>query len=252
MGDEPGIHAVHRGGIRERAELVEHAAGQGHRDRRGLRHELLRQRIGRRQQLVLLVEAAHEAAFNAVLRAVTNARRLQAMTRDVLDTESIEAGRLGYAFQRVDLGSELHTAIEGFGTTHPVTLVPPTGPITLDADPDRLQQVLSNLLENAVKNSPATEPIVIETEASDGMVRVSVIDRGPGVDADSLERIFDKFVRGNPNAVSGTGLGLYIVRRIVEAHHGRIWCESAPGTPTAFVFELPVVQPDKALLAAAR
>jgi signal transduction histidine kinase len=192
-----------------------------------------------------------EDRYNAVRRAVTNARRLQAMTRDVLDTESIEAGRLGYAFQHVDLGSELHTAIEGFGNAHPITLVPPTGPITLEADPDRLQQVLSNLIENALKSSPATEPIVIETDVSDGRVRVSVIDKGPGVEPDSLERIFDKFVRGDPNAVSGTGLGLYIVRRIVEAHHGRIWCESTQGTSTAFVFELPVVQPDSALLVAA-
>jgi signal transduction histidine kinase len=74
------------------------------------------------------------------------------------------------------------------------------------------------------------------------MVRVSVVDRGPGVDADSVERIFDKFVRGNDNAVTGTGLGLYIVRRIVEAHHGRIWCESVPGNRTAFTFELPLVR----------
>jgi signal transduction histidine kinase len=65
------------------------------------------------------------------------------------------------------------------------------------------------------------------------------------VDADSLERIFEKFVRGNDNAVTGTGLGLYIVRRIVEAHHGRIWCESTPGSRTAFVFELPVAHADE-------
>jgi signal transduction histidine kinase len=65
------------------------------------------------------------------------------------------------------------------------------------------------------------------------------------VDADSLERIFEKFVRGNDNAVTGTGLGLYIVRRIVEAHHGRIWCESTPGDRTAFVFELPLARKEE-------
>ena len=68
-----------------------------------------------------------------------------------------------------------------------------------------------------------------------------MIDRGPGVSPDSLDRIFEKFVRGNDNAVTGTGLGLYIVRTIVEAHHGRIWCESDPGLRTAFVFELPLI-----------
>jgi signal transduction histidine kinase len=183
--------------------------------------------------------------LSTVRRAMTNARRLQAMTRDVLDTESIESGRLGYAFQRVDLGAELLTAVEGsegFDATRTVTLTPPLSPIFVDADPDRLQQVMANLLENARRNTPQSEPIEVEVEEVPGpqpLVRVSVIDRGPGVDAESMERIFDKFVRGNDSAVTGTGLGLYIVRKIVEAHHGRIWCESVPGNRTAFTFELP-------------
>lgn len=196
-----------------------------------------------------------EERLTTVRRAVTNARRLQAMTRDVLDTESIESGRLGYAFQRVDLGAELETAVESNGTTHVVAFVAPPTPIFIDADPDRIQQVLSNLLENARKNAPSTEPIVIETKVVDESpprVRVSVIDRGPGVDPESVERIFDKFVRGDDNAVSGTGLGLYIVRSIVEAHHGRIWCESTPGVQTAFIFELPLAESDAAVAAANR
>jgi signal transduction histidine kinase len=186
--------------------------------------------------------------LSTVRRAVTNARRLQAMTRDVLDTESIESGRLGYAFQEVDLTAELRTAVEGSegaDGAHRVQLSAPSRRLYVEADPDRLQQVLANLLENARKNNPPTEPIEVEAEVVDSprpMVRVSVVDRGPGVDADSVERIFDKFVRGNDNAVTGTGLGLYIVRRIVEAHHGRIWCESVPGNRTAFTFELPLVR----------
>lgn len=185
--------------------------------------------------------------LSTVKRAVTNARRLQAMTRDVLDTESIESGRLGYVFQSIDLSTELRTAVEGSlgaDASHPVTLTGPPRPVLVEADPDRLQQVLANLLENARKNTPAGAPIEVETalvDSPEAAVRVSVIDRGPGVDQDSLERIFDKFVRGNDSAVTGTGLGLYIVRRIVEAHHGRIWCESVPGNRTAFIFELPVI-----------
>jgi signal transduction histidine kinase len=183
-----------------------------------------------------------------VRRAVANARRLQAMTRDVLDTESLESGRIGYSFSPVDLMAELDTAVEGsrvVDPSHAVTLSGPSVPITVDADPDRLQQVLANLLENARRNSPADQPINVETEVVEDAergprVRVSVIDHGPGVSADSVERIFEKFVRGTDSAVTGTGLGLYIVRTIVEAHHGRIWCESDPGRRTAFIFELPL------------
>jgi signal transduction histidine kinase len=194
-------------------------------------------------------ELSDEERLTTVRRAVTNARRLQAMTRDVLDTDSIESGQFGYSFQRVDLGAELQTAVEGqegVGASHVITLNTPPEHVLVDADPDRLQQVLTNLLDNARRNAPPNEPIVIDTEVvhSEGAprVRVSVIDRGPGVGADEVERIFNKFVRGNDNAVSGTGLGLYIVRKIVESHHGRIWCESTPGVRTAFIFELPLAE----------
>lgn len=182
----------------------------------------------------------------AVGRALTNARRLQVMTRHVLDIDSIESGELGYCFQRVDLGAELCAAVEdseAVDATHRVTFAAPPSTLVVDADPDRLQQVLSNLLENARKNSPTTEPILVETEVvegSDPRVRVSVIDQGPGVAAESVERIFDKFVRSSDNAVTGTGLGLYIARKIVEGHRGRIWCESSPGSRTSFTFELPI------------
>ena len=198
--------------------------------------------------------------LNTVRRAVTNARRLQAMTRDVLDTESLESGRIGYAFQRVDLGTEVQTAVDASRDADPgrqINFEPPASPVAIEADPDRFQQVLSNLLENARKNSPLNEEITVSTEIvpaaggadgkAEGLVRISVIDHGPGVSPDSVERIFDKFVRGNDNAVTGTGLGLYIVRTIVEAHHGRIWCESDPGRRTAFIVELPLAEVPAAL-----
>ncbi|WP_375478519.1 ATP-binding protein [uncultured Jatrophihabitans sp.] len=184
--------------------------------------------------------------LSTVRRAVTNARRLQTMTRDVLDSESIESGRLGYSFQRVDLGAELETAVEASGNIdadHRVRLVVPAQQLMVAADADRLQQVFGNLLENARRNSPPSEPVDVNVEVVDGVepqVRISIIDHGPGVDAESLERIFQKFARGSDNAVTGTGLGLYIVRTIVDAHGGRVWCESTPGTSTAFIVELPL------------
>jgi signal transduction histidine kinase len=167
------------------------------------------------------------------------------MARDVLDTEAIEAGRFGYVFQQVDLRAELQAAVDRTGGTPHVVLTRADQGVIVSADPDRLAQVLSNLLENARKNSPPTETIEVETEIIGGpqlKVRVAVIDRGPGVDAESTERIFDKFARADAHAINGTGLGLYLARRIIEAHDGRIWCESTPGNRTAFIFELPIVE----------
>jgi signal transduction histidine kinase len=178
---------------------------------------------------------------NAVRRAFVNARRLQAMTRDVLDTESIESGQFGYVRHDVDLADELRTAVDAFSAdsgAH-VQLSVPDEPVVVGADADRLQQVLANLLDNARKNAPPDTPIDLVLTEEDDMVRITVEDRGSGIDPDQLERIFDKFVRGRPGSVSGTGLGLYISRRIVEAHDGRIWAESPPGESTRFVVELP-------------
>ncbi len=179
---------------------------------------------------------------NAVRRAYTNARRLQAMTRDVLDTESIESGHFGYVRHPVDLVEEVRQAADSFdevGTGHGVTVSAPPEAVMVEADSDRLQQVLANLLDNARKNSPSGQPIALSLALRGGVARIEVTDNGPGIEAEYLDRIFEKFVRGRDGAVSGTGLGLYISRRIVEAHEGRIWAQSQPGEPTTFVVELP-------------
>jgi signal transduction histidine kinase len=182
-----------------------------------------------------------ENRHNAVRRAFTNARRLQAMTRDVLDTESIESGRFGYVRHPMDLVDEVRTAVDAFSTglADGVTLNLPDTPVMVDGDPDRIQQVLANLLDNARKNAPSEIPIEISLEQTGNVARLVVEDHGPGIDPDQLERIFDKFVRGRAGAVTGTGLGLYISRRIVDAHEGRIWAESRPGESTRFIVELP-------------
>jgi signal transduction histidine kinase len=182
-----------------------------------------------------------EDRHNAVRRAFTNARRLQAMTRDVLDTESIESGRFGYVRHPMDLADEVRTAADGFnsGTANGVLLRLPDTPVMMEGDPDRIQQVLANLLDNARKNAPSDVPIEVSLEQTENVARLVVEDHGAGIDPDQIERIFDKFVRGRAGAVTGTGLGLYISRRIVDAHDGRIWAESRPGESTRFIVELP-------------
>ena len=79
----------------------------------------------------------------------------------------------------------------------------------------------------------------MSSSKTDGTARLTVVDHGPGIEPDQLERIFEKFVRGHAGSVTGTGLGLYISRRIVEAHEGQIWAESRPGGSTRFIVELP-------------
>ena len=99
--------------------------------------------------------------------------------------------------------------------------------------------MLANLIENARKNSPAVEPIDISVTRTGATAEVAVSDHGPGIAEEALERIFEKFVRGRGDTVSGTRLGLYISRQIINAHGGRIWAESDPGHGATFRFVIP-------------
>ncbi len=180
---------------------------------------------------------------SAVSRAAANAQRLQAMTRDVLDTQSVEAGRLVHVLTPLDLAAEIRSAVEAAQAVAPdrtFDVELPDGSVSVEGDADRLHQVFANLLDNAQKSSPAVEPIEVELRAQDGQAQVCIRDHGAGIAEESLERIFDKFVRERGDTVSGTGLGLYIARQILDAHGGRIWAESEPGEGATFHVSLPL------------
>jgi two-component system sensor histidine kinase KdpD len=109
----------------------------------------------------------------------------------------------------------------------------------VDVDVLLLEHVLANLLENAALHARCDTPIEVRGDVHDGRVRGAVVDRGPGVPTTDRERIFDEFVRRHaPTDGGGTGLGLTIVRALVEAHHGSVWCEATPGGGATFVVEL--------------
>jgi signal transduction histidine kinase len=180
---------------------------------------------------------------NAVLRAASNARRLQGLTRDVLDSQSVESGRMTYAMAPGDLQEEVGVAVEAARVLYPnqrieVAYDTERAPVSMDAD--RIQQVLTNLVDNAVRVSPPQQPIELRLWTDDGRARVSVHDHGPGLPPDMASRVFEKFVRGRGSTVSGTGLGLYIAKQILEAHGGRIWVDSPPGEGATFTIELPL------------
>ena len=179
----------------------------------------------------------------AVTRAFANARSLQALTSDVLDSASIESQSLSYRFEPLDLRSLVDDAVAALrdaAPERPLHVDLPDEPVWVRADALRLGQVLTNLLDNAAKSSPADSAVDVMVDTGDREVVVGVRDRGPGIATDERERVFEKFTRGRAGVGRGTGLGLYITRHIVEAHDGRIWVEPDDHPGATIRFTLPV------------
>jgi signal transduction histidine kinase len=178
---------------------------------------------------------------SALMHGLTNARRLHALTRDILSTASIEAGEMPYVFEPVDLRDAVSASADAVTSGPPVELHLPDQPCVVRGDPGRLHQVMTNLLDNAVKNSPTDLPIEVSLKTTpDGDALVEVHDSGTGMTDEQARRAFEKFARGRNTGVEGTGLGLYISQRIVQAHDGRIWIaiDESPGTTVAFTLPL--------------
>jgi len=181
--------------------------------------------------------------FNAVRRSASNARRLQGLARDVLDSQAVDSGRMSYAMAEADLREEVVVAVEAAAALYPRLHVEAdvradAAPVTVDVD--RIQQVLTNLIDNAAKVSPADGRVMVSLWCDDGRAHVSISDQGPGLAPELRERVFDKFVRGRETGVTGTGLGLYITRQIVEAHGGEITVDERPEGGATFAFDLPL------------
>jgi signal transduction histidine kinase len=185
-----------------------------------------------------------ERASRALGVVVRQTDRLARMVDDLLDASRIEAGELSLARETVDAREVARRCVETFAdvsSVHQVTLVGSGAPALVEADPWRLEQVVVNLLENAIKYSPAGGPVVVDVRARGGEVLVEVSDRGEGISPAQLGQLFEPFRRGDqPHAgVAGSGLGLSIVRRIVTAHGGDIDVESTPKVGTTFRVRLP-------------
>jgi len=170
-------------------------------------------------------------------------RRLTQMTEDVLLASRLDRGDLRIEREPVDLGELVRTAVETMRQNVPesVTLrTAPNGSATAVGDPDRIEQVLLNLIDNAVKYSPRGGDVVVSTAASEGRVRVEVADEGLGIPLAEHEAVFEKFYRSRSIEVpTGTGLGLYICRELVRRMGGTIGVRSRPGAGSTFYFELP-------------
>lgn len=192
------------------------------------------------------------AQENHVERVVAHARRVQRsgtrmrrLVGDLVDVASIEAGMLAVTRAVGHPADVVAEAVETFqaqasgsGISLMADIVPALPPVAFDAA--RILQVLSNLLSNALKFTPAQGTVVVRLEHAEDNVVCSVSDTGEGIPDDKLEAIFDRFVQLTKNDRRGVGLGLFISKCIVQGHGGRIWAENRVDRGSTFCFTLPV------------
>ncbi|HEX2269071.1 MAG TPA: ATP-binding protein [Pyrinomonadaceae bacterium] len=171
---------------------------------------------------------------------------------DLLDVARISSNKLELRKERVSLAEIVNSAIETSRplierASHQLQLSLPEEPVTLDADPIRLAQAFSNLLNNAAKYSQPGSRISLTATQEDGELIVKIRDMGIGIDSDKLQRIFEMFVQVEPSrerADSGLGIGLTLVQRLIEMHDGSIEARSdGVGQGSEFVVRLPVAAP---------
>jgi PAS domain S-box-containing protein len=172
------------------------------------------------------------------------ARQMDALIQDLLDVSRLESGRLAVSPRVVAVDRLVSDATETLrpmatqAQLHLAADLPGSLP-KADVDPDRIVQVLSNLISNAIKYTPAGGRVEVKAQADEDVVRVSVSDTGIGIADDELPRVFDRFWQSKRTNRSGAGLGLAIARGIVRAHGGRIWIESRVGAGTQVHFTIP-------------
>ena len=192
------------------------------------------ERLGEEQKRMMLEQVHHDA--DRVTRLVT----------ELLDISRLESGRLVLRRQMVDLPGLVNGVLEKVRMMESELSAQVQFPENFPrvyADPDKIEQVLTNLVENAAKYAdPHSMQVLGGVE--NGQVTVAVVDRGDGIPDSDLPRVFTKFFRRAETRPTGSGLGLWISRGLVEAHGGRLSAESAPGVGSTFCFTLPVNPPD--------
>lgn len=172
------------------------------------------------------------------------AQRMNAMIGDLVESARSESGQLRLDSEPIDLASFVREVVHRTGPSVEagrIEVEMPAGLPPVDADPNRLERIFANLISNALKYSDENTPVRIGAESLDGEVVVAVRDSGRGIDRMDLEHIFERFYRARgARKAEGLGIGLYTTRMLVEAHGGRIWVESEPGTGSTFSFTLPL------------
>jgi PAS domain S-box-containing protein len=188
----------------------------------------------------------HRDSFLRMIAA--ESERLATIVNDILLAGSLDADKVELASESCDVSQLLESVVESARMRLPenleLTLVGSDGPVSVECDEERVRQVLVNLVDNAIKYSPDGGEVEVALDRLDDAVRFEVRDRGLGIPASQRARVFDKFMRLDPNlrrGIGGTGLGLYICRELVRRMGGRIWVDGRAGGGSVFYVELPAM-----------
>lgn len=239
-------HALHQVATLARAERDYTLATVAHELRAPLtvllgQSQLLQQRLASRAH----ADPSDQRAANIL---VEQARRLTRLTNALMDVALLDQGQVPLVATVIDLAALAKRVVQTLQPTlpsHPLRLISAAVPLWVAGDPIRLEQVLQNLLQNAVKYSPAGSEIVIMTAPQGRQAQLSVRDQGIGVAASAQPRLFQRFFRASSDTApftTGLGLGLYICKSIMDMHGGSIAVESAIGQGSTFVIHLPLAE----------
>jgi len=196
-------------------------------------------------QLLARTRTTEETKERARATILSETRRLTRLVQDLFDATRLAAGRFEVRPSDCDLAEIVRERVEaarGQSERHRLHLEVEEGVFAARCDRDRIAQVLSNILTNAIKYTPGGA-VRVRLQPEDGRALIRVVDEGPGIPDDRLEAIFQPHVRlvgRGDGGKKGSGLGLYIARGIVEAHGGRIWAENAEGGGAVFTISLPL------------
>jgi len=180
-----------------------------------------------------------------IRKTVQQVKKLSNLVSDLLDVSKIEAGKLQLSRIQANVRAVIEESIELTTHSNPeqaIVFISTADDVSIELDVHRIEQVMMNLISNAIKYTPGKAQIEIRLSRDDRQVKIEVQDQGIGIAKDHRAKIFTKFHRVdelNP-VISGLGIGLYISKQIIERHAGRLWVESEPGKGSCFCFTLPI------------
>lgn len=220
-----------------------------------LAHDLRVPLVGSERILSMLISGQlgqMQASHVDLLEKIRNSEQaLLLMINNLLDVYRLEANAEAFAFGPVNLGSLVNRCCDDLSALIESKFIKVEKNIEehqpmVQADAMAMQRVVYNLMSNAIKFSPPSTTIRVDVTHTKDRVRLTIQDNGPGITSSDLEKLFERFWQSNKvNRAIGTGLGLYLCRKIIEAHHGEIHCDSKLGTGSNFVVELPLASQKK-------